>query len=356
MSLGPVMIDVAGTSLTAADREILAHPLVGSVILFTRNYADRDQLKALVADIQALRSPALLVAVDHEGGRVQRFRPGFSALPPLRRIGHAYEADASKGLQMARALGWLMAAELLACGLDFSFAPCVDLDYGLSEIIGDRSFSAKAQTVASLGIAYMHGMRDAGMAATAKHFPGHGAVVADSHHALPVDRRALTDMDEDLLPYRRLIDNALPAVMVAHVLYPAVDDVPASFSRRWINGVLRQDLGFAGMVFADDLTMAGAAAAGDLEQRAHRALAAGCDVLPVCNDRPGAERLLDRLGVAIDPASQLRLVRMRGRKQLDFENLAASDSWQSAREWLARSAASPPELSFDSGGTEAGGT
>ena len=356
MSLGPIMVDIAGTTLTAADREVLAHPLVGSVILFTRNYTDPAQLRALVADIQSVRNPSLLVAVDHEGGRVQRFRPGFSALPPLRRIGQAFDAKASAGLEMARALGWLMATEVLACGLDFSFAPCVDLDYGLSEIIGDRSFHARAQAVAQLAIAYMHGMRDAGMAATAKHYPGHGAVVADSHHALPVDRRELIDMDEDLQPYRRLIANGLPAVMVAHVLYPAVDDVPASFSRRWVGGVLRQELGFGGLVFADDLTMGGAAAAGDLTQRAHRSLAAGCDVLPVCNDRPGVERLLDQLGVSIDPVSQLRLVRMRGRKQLRFENLAASASWQSAREWLARSAASPPELSFNSGGENAGGT
>jgi beta-N-acetylhexosaminidase len=234
MSLGPLMIDIAGTALSAADREVLAHPLVGSVILFTRNYIEPAQLQALVADIQSVRSPALLIAVDHEGGRVQRFRPGFSALPPLRRIGQAFDADAQQGLAMARALGWLMAAELAACGVDFSFAPCVDLDYGLSEIIGDRAFHADAQAVAQLAIAYVHGMRDAGMAATAKHFPGHGAVVADSHVALPVDRRELVDMEQDLLPYRRLIANGLPAVMVAHVLYPAVDSVPASFSPRWI--------------------------------------------------------------------------------------------------------------------------
>jgi beta-N-acetylhexosaminidase len=358
MSLGPVMIDVAGTELTANDREILKHPLVGSVILFTRNYVNPRQLSALVADIQSIRSPALLVAVDHEGGRVQRFRPGFSALPPLRRIGQLFDTDREQGLAMARSLGWLMAAEVLGCGLDFSFAPCVDLDYGMSEIIGDRSFHARAENVAQLAIAYMHGMRDAGMAATAKHFPGHGAVVADSHHALPVDRRELVDMDHDLLPYRRLIDNALPAVMVAHVLYTQVDDVPASFSTRWIQGVLRQDLGFGGLVFADDLTMGGAHAAGDLLQRAQRSLAAGCDVLPVCNDRPGAEHLLERmekLGIAIDPASQLRLVRMRGRKQLVFENLSASAEWQSAREWLARSAASPPALDLSTGGQNAGG-
>ncbi len=344
MSLGPLMVDIEGTALSAVERERLAHPLVGSVILFTRNYVEPAQLQALVADIQSVRSPALLIGVDHEGGRVQRFRSGFSALPPLRRIGQAFDADAQQGSAMARALGWLMAAELLACGLDFSFAPCVDLDYGLSEIIGDRAFHARASAVAQLAVAYMLGMREAGMAATAKHFPGHGAVVADSHLALPVDRRELLDMDQDLLPYRRLIANGLPAVMVAHVLAPAVDAVPASFSQRWIEGVLRRELQFAGLVFADDLTMTGAAAAGDLLQRAARALAAGCDVVPVCNDPPGVERLLDRLKVAIDPASQLRLVRMRGGRRSHFQTLVTSAVWQSAREWLARSAASPPDL------------
>jgi beta-N-acetylhexosaminidase len=356
MSLGPLMIDVAGTELSAADRELLSHPLVGSVILFTRNYTDPAQLQALVADIKGLRSPALLIAVDQEGGRVQRFRPGFSPLPPLRRIGHAFDADAQQGLAMARALGWLMAAELGACGVDFSFAPCVDLDYGLSEIIGDRAFHAQALAVAQLAMAYMHGMRDAGMAATAKHYPGHGAVVADSHLALPVDRRELADMEPDLLPYRRLIANGLPALMVAHVLYPAVDPAPASFSRRWIHELLRGELQFGGLVFADDLTMGGAAAVGDLATRARRALAAGCDILPVCNDRPGVEQLLQRLRLPIDPAAQLRLVRMRGRSGYHFETLRASSAWQSAREWLQRSASPPPELTFDSGGADAGGS
>jgi beta-N-acetylhexosaminidase len=351
VTLGPLMVDVAGTELTAADREILAHPLVGSVILFTRNYLDRVQLRALVGQIQAVRNPALLIAVDHEGGRVQRFRDGFSALPPLRQIGHAYDAQPQTGLAMARALGWLMAAELLACGLDFSFAPCVDLDYGLSEIIGDRSFHARAGVVSALAVAYIHGMRDAGMAATAKHFPGHGAVVADSHLALPVDRRRLVDMDADLQPYRRLIANGLPAIMAAHVLFPAVDALPASFSQRWITRELRGGLSFPGLVFADDLTMAGAASVGDLPERAHRAIAAGCDVLPVCNDRPGLERLLDAFKPHLDPASQLRLIRMRGRKSPDFETLEASAAWRSAREWLERSAAKP-ELRFEGGDAE----
>jgi len=354
VTLGPLMVDIAGTELTAADRELLAHPLVGSVILFTRNYVDRLQLRSLVEQIHSVRNPALLIAVDHEGGRVQRFRTGFSALPPLRRIGQTYDADAQQGLAMARALGWLMAAELLASGLDFSFAPCVDLDYGLSEIIGDRAFHARASVVATLAVAYMHGMRDAGMAATAKHYPGHGAVVADSHLALPVDRRELIDMDEDLQPYRRLIANGLPAVMVAHVLFPAVDSVPASFSQRWVAQELRHGLQFGGLVFADDLTMAGAAAAGDLPARAARALAAGGDVLPVCNDRPGVLRLLDELEPRIDPASQLRLIRMRGRRQPGFETLEASAAWRGAREWLQRSAAKP-ELRFEPGDSEEGG-
>jgi beta-N-acetylhexosaminidase len=353
MSLGPLMVDVAGTSLTAADRELLAHPLIGGVILFTRNYQDPRQLRALTREIQAVRSPALLLAVDHEGGRVQRFRSGFSALPAARRIGLRFDSDPKQGLAMARELGWLMAAELLGAGLDLSFAPCVDLDYGLSEIIGDRALHARAAVVAQLALAAVRGMRDAGMAATAKHFPGHGAVVADSHLALPVDRRELVDLDADLLPYRRLIANGLPAVMVAHVLFPAVDSMPASFSNRWIAGVLRGELGFGGAVFADDLSMTGAVVAGDLLARAERALQVGCDMLPVCNDRAGVERLLDELRPRIDPASQLRLVRMRGRRSADFETLTASARWRSAREWLAADTAAP-ELRFEPGEIDRG--
>src|SRR6187551_1559068 len=222
------MVDVAGLELTPEDREVLRHPLVGSVILFTRNYADSTQLARLVADIHAVRQPALIVAVDQEGGRVQRFRPGFASLPAPRRIGHEFDVDAKAGIAFARSMGWLMAAELRAHGVDLSFAPCVDLDYGVSEVIGDRSFHARADIVAQLAVAYMHGMRDAGMAATAKHFPGHGAVVADSHLAMAVDRRPIEDMTEDMAPYRRLIANGLPAVMVAHVLFPPVDNLPAS--------------------------------------------------------------------------------------------------------------------------------
>jgi len=343
MTLGPLMVDVAGKALTAEDRELLRHPLIGSVILFTRNYEDPAQLAALVADIRSLRAPPLLVAVDHEGGRVQRFREGFSVLPPARRIGLEHELDAQQGLQLARTMGWLMAAELRAVGVDFSFAPCVDLDYGVSEIIGDRAYHAEAEIVAKLALAVMQGMKHAGMAATAKHFPGHGAVVADSHLALPIDRRDLADLAPDLLPYRRLIPNELAAVMMGHVLFPAVDSVPASFSRRWVAEILRGEMDFRGVVFADDLTMEGASVMGGVVARAEAALDAGCDVLPVCNRRASVIELIDGLKSQPGPASQLRVLRMRGREAPDREALLASREYQQGREWLAR-CGRPPEL------------
>ncbi|HMA11786.1 MAG TPA: beta-N-acetylhexosaminidase, partial [Steroidobacteraceae bacterium] len=318
-------------------------PQVGGVILFARNYATPLQLVRLVQAIRALRSPPLLVAVDHEGGRVQRFRTGFSVIPPARRVGLEYDLDPKQGLALARAMGWLMAAELRAFGIDFSFAPCVDLDFGVSEIIGDRAYHADAETVARLALAVMQGMRQAGMAATAKHFPGHGAVVADSHLALPVDRRDLTDLAADMLPYRRLIPNDLAAVMMGHVLFPAVDSVPASFSRRWVSEILRGDLDFRGVVFADDLTMEGASVMGGVVARAEAALEAGCDVLPVCNRRASVVELLDGLRTRPGPASQLRILRMRGRDAADRQSLTAMREYQQCRGWLER-CARPPEL------------
>jgi beta-N-acetylhexosaminidase len=342
------MIDLEGTAMSAEERAMLRHPLVGGVILFTRNYANREQLSALVADVHAARSPPLIVAVDHEGGRVQRFRDGFSLLPPPRRIGHEYDANARAGLELARSMGWLMAAELRSRGVDLSFAPCVDIDHGVS-FITDRAFHSNPNVVAALASAYAHGMRDAGMAATAKHFPGHGAVVADSHLTLPVDRRDLADMNGDLIPYRRLIANGLPAVMVAHILFPAVDNAPSSLSARWIRDVLRGELRFQGVVFADDLSMGGAAAAfGDVVTRATRALSAGCDMLPVCNQRAAVVELLDRLQVEPEPASGLRLVRLHGRGGWSDEELKNRPEWRHAQDWLERCAAAPA-LKLDSG-------
>lgn len=350
MTLGPIMVDLAGPVLAPEERELLAHPLIGSVILFTRNYVEPEQLTRLVADVHTVRSPPLIVAVDQEGGRVQRFRSGFSDLPAMRRIGHEYEGDPRAALELARRLGWLMAAELRAHGIDHSFAPVVDLDYGVSAVIGDRAFHARGHVVAELAVAWMHGMRDAGMAATAKHFPGHGAVAVDSHLALPVDRRSLVDLDDDLAPYRRLIANGLAGVMVAHVLYPDVDPLPASVSPRWIRGVLRGDLGFQGAVCADDLSMGGAAATGDIVERAARALAAGCDILPVCNDRAAVLKLLRELRATPEPASQLRLVRLRGRGGTSRQALLASGEWHQCQDYLRRCAAAPA-LKLEAGRT-----
>ena len=236
-----------------------------------------------------------------------------------------------------------MAAELRGVGVDLSFAPCVDLDYGVSEVIGDRAFHSRPAAVGELAVAYMHGMRDAGMIATAKHFPGHGAVVADSHHAVPVDRRALEDLEPDLAPYRLLIANGIAGIMVAHVVFPEVDSLPASVSRRWVRGVLREDMRFQGVVFTDDLSMQGAAAAGDVVTRARLALDAGCDVLPVCNQRASVIALLDGLKEKPDPTSSLRLVRLRGRGAADYTALRADERWQRSQQTLARCAA-PPAL------------
>jgi len=313
MTLGPVMVDLMGIALEPEERDLLRHPRVGSVILFARNYESPQQLARLVADVHALRSPALLVAVDQEGGRVQRFRDGFTRLPPLREIGRRYASDHAAGLALARELGWLMAAELRAVGIDMSFAPCVDIDYGVSSIIGDRALHADAGAVGELAVAYMLGMREAGMEATAKHFPGHGAVAADSHVALPVDRREWPDVAADFGPYRRMIANGLPAVMVAHVVFPAIDANPASLSQRWVRSILRGELGFKGAVFADDLSMAGAAAFGDIVARASLARDAGCDVLPVCNDRAAAVALLEVKQGPPEPVAALRLARLHGR-------------------------------------------
>jgi beta-N-acetylhexosaminidase len=349
MSLGPLMVDIAGTELSAEDVRVLAHPLVGSVLLFTRNYSNPRQVAGLTANIRSLRTPHLLIAVDHEGGRVQRFRDGFTRLPAARLLGRRFDADRRDGLNLAQSVGWLLASELRAVGVDFSFAPCVDLDYGVSEIIGDRAFHSDPDVVAQLAVATMTGMREAGMAAIAKHFPGHGAVVADSHTALPVDRREFADLEADIRPYRPLIDNNLAGIMAAHVVFPAVDAVPASLSKRWITEVLRGELGFHGCVFADDLTMAGAAAFGDVIARTELALDAGCDVLPICNDRPSVELVLGRLGSAIgSAASQARLVRMRARGEPPTD-LHANPHWQETAARIFSLWSTPPPLVLTEG-------
>lgn len=339
MSLGPLMIDIAGTALTAADREVLRHPLIGGIILFTRNFESIEQLAALVQEIHALRTPRLLVAVDHEGGRVQRFRHGFTVLPPAAVYGRLYNADRKAALAAAEQGGWLMAAECLALGIDISFAPVLDLDHGVSSIIGDRAFHRSIEGVAQLSSAWMRGMKRAGMAATGKHFPGHGGIAADSHLELPVDERDYVTLKQrDMAPFERLIANKLAAIMMAHVVYPQVDALPASFSPRWIRGELREGLRFQGAVFCDDLSMQGAVAIGDVTARARQALAAGCDMLPVCNDRAAVEQVLDGLGAHDDPVAQLRLARLHGRANYSLAALQSRPEWREAREGVARAA------------------
>jgi beta-N-acetylhexosaminidase len=292
-SRGPVMLGVDGLQLAAEDRERLAHPLVGAVILFARNYESPSQLKALTASIRALRTPHLLIAVDHEGGRVQRFREGFTAIPPMRRLGEAWDTDVVVAAREASRLGWTIAAELRAHGVDFSFTPVLDLDYGLSAVIGDRALHRNPNAVAHLATALHAGLRAGGMSAVGKHFPGHGFVAADSHTDLPVDNRPLsTILADDLVPFGAMVRQGLEAVMPAHVIYPEVDAKPAGYSRRWLQDILRGRLGFDGMIFSDDLGMAGAHGAGDMIARADASVEAGCDMVLVCNDAPAADTLL----------------------------------------------------------------
>jgi beta-N-acetylhexosaminidase len=312
MALGPVMLDVAGLELTAAERERLRHPLVGGVILFGRNYAAPEQVERLVCEIHALRSPPLLVAVDHEGGRVQRFRAGFTALPAVARFGEVWDENPKRAHRLAETAGWLMASELRA-------------------VIGDRAFHASPDAVADLAHAYMTGMHRAGMAATGKHFPGHGGVEADSHVAVPVDGRSYQDIYlEDIVPFERMIAYGLEGIMPAHVIFSSVDPQPAGFSRFWLQKVLRQELGFEGVIFSDDLSMEGAKVAGGVVSRAQAALAAGCDMVLVCNDPAAAGELLDGLGAHDDPAAHLRLARMHGRHPVSRAELLADAGYREA--------------------------
>jgi len=343
MALGPVMLDIEGLALNPADRTVLREPAVGGVILFARNYKSPLQIADLVAEIKVVRSPPLLIAVDHEGGRVQRFRDGFTAIPPMRRLGHLYDEDEQAGTRLAESCGWLIGAELRAMGIDLSFAPCVDLDWGVSEIIGDRSFHKDPGIVATLASALSRGMRDAGMTAVAKHFPGHGAVVADSHKKLPVDRRGFSDVFDDMRPYENLISRReIGAVMMAHVIYDEIDAAPASFSSFWIKNHLRNQMGFDGAVFCDDLSMEAVASYGSMPQRAKIALEAGCDMIPICNDRPAAQRTVAALREYSNPLSLVRLARLHGTGGVLRESLLASEQWQSTTarldQWLDRPA------------------
>ncbi len=328
--LGPVMIDLAGLAIREEERRWLLHPHVGGVILFSRNFSSVEQLQALVAELHSLRKPPLLVAVDHEGGRVQRFRDGFTRLPAAGAIGAIYAHDKLRARRLAEHSGWVMAAELRACGVDFSFTPVLDIESGVSQVIGDRAFHHTSEGVSDLALSYMRGVKAAGMAAIGKHFPGHGGVAADSHIALPVDERDLHTLRyHDLIPFARLIANGLDGIMPAHLLYPKIDRQPAGFSPFWLQQVLRQELGFSGAIFSDDLSMAGAVGAGSMAERALLALQAGCDMVLVCNQPPEViAEVLHALPPEIEPLQQAHRIRLHGKRGITWTKLPFDLHWQ----------------------------
>jgi len=310
--IGSLMLDIAGLTLTAEDRVLLAEPQVGGLILFGRNVESPQQVRDLTDSIRAVR-PDILIAVDQEGGRVQRLREGFTRLPAMGMLGQLYDIDPDEALAAAATAGWLMASEVLAVGIDFSFAPVLDVN-GISHVIGDRGFHAQGSVVSQLSRAFMQGMHRAGMATTGKHFPGHGSVEADSHVAAPVDHRTLEEIrQQDMTVFFEVADE-LDALMPAHVIYPKVDPNPAGFSKHWLQDIVRGEMDFDGVLFSDDLSMQAACVVGGAGARILAALNAGCDMGLVCNDREAALDALKALS-AMPMPNQNRLTKMRGKLQ-----------------------------------------
>ena len=337
MRLGPVLVDVAGLELTPDDIERLQHPQVGGVILFARNFAAPLQLIQLTHSIRELRKPALLIAVDHEGGRVQRFRHGFTTIPPMRALGKLWDRDPAQALAAARGCGFVIGSELQAHGVDITFAPVLDVDYGESSVIGDRALHGDPNVIAVLAEALQAGLNAAGMISVGKHFPGHGYVRADSHLEVPVDDRTLAEITaSDLIPFQRMARSGMGGMMPAHVIYPKVDSKPAGFSSVWLQKILREKLGFDGIVFSDDLSMEGASTAGGMMSRANAALNAGCDMVLLCNDPRAQDTLLEGLERRpVAPTLARRLEKLRGRA-ISTAALKASANYLAAAENLAR--------------------
>jgi beta-N-acetylhexosaminidase len=330
-ALGPVMLDVVGTTLTAEDIRRIQHPLTGGVILFARNYENRKQITALAQAIHAAR-PGVLIAVDHEGGRVQRFKTdGFTHLPAMHVLGELWDRDVLEATRLATAVGYVLAAELRACGVDLSFTPVLDLDFGVSTVIGTRSFHRDPRVVTLLAKSLNHGLALAGMANCGKHFPGHGYVQADSHIDTPVDDRAYQDIiGDDAMPYDWL-GMSLTAVMPAHVIYPKVDKHPAGFSKKWL-GILRKDIGFQGVIFSDDLSMQGASVAGSALEGAQAALEAGCDMVLICNSPDKADQLLAGLKTKVSAASAARIAALVPQSDaLDWDGLQKDERYLAAK-------------------------
>ncbi|QOL27119.1 beta-N-acetylhexosaminidase [Thalassotalea sp. LPB0316] len=327
--MGPLMIDVQGTQLSGEDKELLKHPLVGGIILFSRNYESPQQVSQLTQAIRQAAGQPLLIAVDHEGGRVQRFRDQFTAIPAMYDLWRSSGESLATSQQYAYACGYVMAIEVIAVGIDISFAPVLDIN-NISEVIGNRAFHHEPTAVADIAKYFIKGMHDAGMKATGKHFPGHGSVKEDSHVALPIDKRERsTIFQHDMLPFKQLIaDGNLDAIMPAHVIYPDVDKDAVGFSRYWLHEVLRKSLGFNGVVFSDDLTMAGAHYIGGYVERAEAAQQAGCDMLLVCNSRSASIEIIDNANLNIDPLSQTRLAKLIATQQHQWTKMTTNQNWQ----------------------------
>lgn len=330
--LGPVMVDVDGFELTKEDRELLLNPLVGGVILFTRNFKSKEQIYNLIQAIKKLRTPSLLVAIDHEGGRVQRFKDPFTTIPALRLLGEEYDKNPEVALKDAQTFGWLTAIELLSFNIDFSFTPVLDIDYEMSGVIGDRAFHHSPAVIALLAEAYIKGIHKAGMAATGKHFPGHGGVSADSHTDMPVDNRDLDYLlENDIVPFSELIPESLDGIMPAHVVYENIDNNPAGFSSFWLKEILRDKLKFEGVIFSDDLDMKGASyISNDYTERATAALNAGCDMALVCNNRNAALQIIDNLEYSITELTSQHLLKMRGKETVSWDELIKNNQWKNA--------------------------
>ena len=333
--IGALMLDIAGTELTQEDIELLSAPQVGGVILFARNIHSPAQVRDLTDHMRQVR-PDILIAVDQEGGRVQRLKQGFTLLPAMGRFGELYQTEPERALKLAEECGWLMATEVLAVGIDFSFAPVLDLN-GVSDVIGDRAFAARPVDIIALADAFLRGMHRAGMATTGKHFPGHGSVKADSHVAAAIDSRTFSEIQQQEMQIFLQLQNQLDALMPAHVIYDQVDPNPAGFSEFWLQQVLRKDLGYDGVLFSDDLSMQAACVAGDADARLRAALAAGCDMGLVCNNR-AAQRLALSAITDLPLPNQTRLERMRGKipeLSTEFkitEVLDLGDEWRSVRD------------------------
>lgn len=336
---GPVMADVAAYHLTEEEKQRLLDPAVGGVILFRRNFENVSQLKALVQEIKAVRTPELIIAVDHEGGRVQRFIDGFTRLPAMNVLGEIWDNEGKEAAcAQAEQVGWVLATELSACGIDLSFTPVLDLDWGQCAVIGNRSFHRDANIVTQLALALQKGLNKGGMKSCGKHFPGHGFVEGDSHHVLPQDGRSMAELEAaDIVPFRRMSTAGMAAVMPAHVVYPQVDGNPAGFSAKWLKDILRRDIGFKGVIFSDDLTMEGACGAGGIKERARISFDAGCDIVLVCNRPDLVDELRDGFDMPDNAELAARWQYMANTLGADeAEKTIRTEAFRAAREATAR--------------------